>query len=115
MISSCLCFWAVAFSCCQSEGVSFRSQAVVSVCPIASKEGAAILQKGGNAVDTAVATAFALAVTHPAAGNIGGGGFMLVDGPGLQPEVIDYRETAPGSATQRMFKAGESEIGRAHV
>ena len=108
MISSCLCFWAVAFSCCQSEGVSFRSQAVVSVCPIASKEGAAILQKGGNAVDAAVATAFALAVTHPAAGNIGGGGFMLVDGPGLQPEVIDYRETAPGSATQRMFKAGES-------
>lgn len=104
----CLCFWALSLAVGQSEGVSFRSQAVVSVCPIASREGAAILQKGGNAVDAAVATAFALAVTHPAAGNIGGGGFMLVDGPGLEPEVIDYRETAPGAATQRMFKSGES-------
>lgn len=91
----------------QSEGVSFRQEAVVSVCPIASKEGAAILRRGGNAVDAAITTALVLAVTHPAAGNIGGGGFMLVDGPGREPEVIDYRETAPGAASLRMFQPGD--------
>lgn len=108
MIPVCLGIWALSLTAAQAEGISFKTQAVVSVCPIASREGAAILQRGGNAVDAAVATAFALAVTHPAAGNIGGGGFMLVDGPGLEPEVIDYRETAPGAATQRMFNPGES-------
>lgn len=107
MNPTCLGIWLIPLVSGQSEGVSFRTQAVVSVCPIASAEGAAILKNGGNAVDAAVATAFALAVTHPAAGNIGGGGFMLVDGPDREPEVIDYRETAPSAATQRMFKPGE--------
>jgi len=97
----------------QADQSSFNSQAVVSVCPIGSKVGAEVLRAGGNAVDAAVATAFALAVTHPAAGNIGGGGFMLVaGGPEREPEVIDYREVAPASATARMFQAGES--GRTH-
>ncbi len=76
---------------------------VVTVEPQASRVGARILQAGGNAVDAAVAIAFALAVTHPSAGNIGGGGFMLVrpkNGPSV---AIDFRETAPGALTRAKF------------
>ena len=73
---------------------------VVSVSPPASDVGLAVLNQGGSAVDTAVATAFALAVTWPAAGNIGGGGFMMVyPGPGREPVCVEYRETAPATAT----------------
>src|ERR1700716_421177 len=79
---------------------------VVSVSAPASEVGRDILRDGGNAVDAAVATAFALAVTFPEAGNIGGGGFMLVY-PGGQsrqkPIMIDYRETAPAASTREMF------------
>jgi gamma-glutamyltranspeptidase/glutathione hydrolase len=81
-----------------------KAGVVVSVSQPASEVGLAVLKQGGNAVDAAVATAFALAVTHPAAGNIGGGGFMLVYPPGkAEPGFIDYRETAPAAATQTMF------------
>jgi gamma-glutamyltranspeptidase/glutathione hydrolase len=86
----------------------FRGGVVVSVSEPASIVGRSILQQEGNAVDAAVATAFALAVTHPAAGNIGGGGFMLVHPPAGKPVVIDYRETAPASAHPTMFKKGDS-------
>jgi gamma-glutamyltranspeptidase/glutathione hydrolase len=79
-------------------------QMVVSVSGPASEVGAAVLARGGNAVDAAVATAFALAVTYPAAGNIGGGGFMLVHpGGGREPVAFDFRETAPAAATEDMF------------
>ena len=79
---------------------------VVTVSPPASDVGLAVLECGGNAVDAAVATALALAVTYPAAGNIGGGGFMLVwPGAGQEPVCIDYRETAPAAATPDMFLA----------
>ncbi|MCT6876569.1 MAG: gamma-glutamyltransferase [Frischella perrara] len=61
-----------------------------------------ILKKGGNAVDAGVATAFALAVTYPEAGNIGGGGFMTIWMEG-KPYFIDYRETAPNQASKDMF------------
>jgi gamma-glutamyltranspeptidase/glutathione hydrolase len=64
--------------------------------------GLEVLKAGGNAVDAAVATAFALAVTWPEAGNIGGGGYMLVVGGG-EPAVFDFRETAPAAATRDMF------------
>src|SRR5437660_11655055 len=77
---------------------------VVAVSRPAAEVGLDVLKKGGNAVDAAVATAFALAVTWPEAGNIGGGGFMLVHPGGKEePVVIDYRETAPGAATRPMF------------
>lgn len=76
---------------------------VVSVSAPASDLGAAILARGGNAVDAAVATAFALAVTHPSAGNIGGGGFMLVRLPDGHATTIDYRERAPLKASATMF------------
>ncbi len=86
---------------------------VVSVSPPADRVGEQVLAKGGNAVDAAVAVGFALAVTWPEAGNIGGGGFMLVRPPGAKsvPVVIDYRETAPASATKDLFAKG---TGSAH-
>ena len=89
-----------------------RRGLVVSAEPYASDAGAAILEKGGNAVDAAVATAFALAVTYPAAGNIGGGGFMIVqpvDGPAV---AIDYRERAPLKSTQTMYLGPDGRIDR---
>lgn len=76
--------------------------AVVSVSRVASEVGRSVLRDGGNAVDSAVATAFALTVTWPAAGNIGGGGFMMVyPGPGQAPRCVEYRETAPAAAHAR--------------
>jgi gamma-glutamyltranspeptidase/glutathione hydrolase len=71
--------------------------------PIAVEEGLKVLRDGGNALDAAVTMAFVLAVTYPQAGNIGGGGFMLVQPPAAAPWFVDYRETAPGAATRDMF------------
>jgi gamma-glutamyltranspeptidase / glutathione hydrolase len=83
-----------------------RQGMVVSVSPEASVVGVNTLRKGGNAVDAAVAVAFALAVTWPEAGNLGGGGFMLIHpGAKAEPVVIDYRETAPAAATRALFAA----------
>ena len=76
---------------------------VVSASRPASEVGAAILDAGGNAVDAAVATGFALAVTYPAAGNIGGGGFMVVRLPDGTATSFDFRETAPAAARPDMF------------
>jgi gamma-glutamyltranspeptidase / glutathione hydrolase len=70
----------------------------------AAEIGADVLKRGGNAVDAAVATAFALAVTHPRAGNLGGGGYMLIHLADRHMDVaIDYRETAPGATTRDIF------------
>lgn len=81
---------------------------VVTVSRPASEVGQQILESGGNAVDAAIAVAFALEVTWPEAGNIGGGGFMLVHTPdGKPPVVIDYRERAPAAATIDMFARRE--------
>lgn len=92
------------------EAVGRRGM-VVSVSAAATEVGVQILRRDGNAVDAAVATAFALAVTHPAAGNIGGGGFMLIAPPGEEPVVVDYRETAPGAASTDMFREQRSAFG----
>jgi len=77
--------------------------AVASVHPRASEVGAAILRRGGNAVDAAVAVGFALAVVHPSAGNIGGGGFMVIRQVDGSVYTLDYRETAPGGASRDMY------------
>src|SRR5579862_809996 len=91
---------------------------VVTVHQLASQVGVEILQAGGNAVDAAVATGFALAVVHPAAGNIGGGGFMLIRMADGKTHFLDYREKAPAAATPTMYLdehgnviEGASEIG----
>ncbi|MBP1634439.1 MAG: gamma-glutamyltransferase [Acidobacteria bacterium] len=83
--------------------VRARDGMVVSQNEAASRVGAAVLQEGGSVVDAAVATAFALAVTHPTAGNIGGGGFILFRPASGAPEAYDFREMAPRRATPTMF------------
>src|SRR5262245_31163820 len=91
--------------------VEARNGMVVAQEARAARIGLAALERGGNAVDAAVATGFAMAVTYPRAGNIGGGGYMVIRladrqrGPKAGPRniAIDYRETAPAAATREMF------------
>jgi gamma-glutamyltranspeptidase / glutathione hydrolase len=83
---------------------------VVSVHDLASHVGVEIMQAGGNAVDAAVATGFALAVVHPAAGNIGGGGFMLIRMADGKTHFLDYREMAPAAATRDMYLDGQGNV-----
>jgi gamma-glutamyltranspeptidase / glutathione hydrolase len=77
--------------------------AVVSAHPLASKIGIAIMKKGGNAFDAAIATQLALAVVYPTAGNIGGGGFLVAQPKNGKPFTLDYREMAPSKATRDMY------------
>jgi gamma-glutamyltranspeptidase/glutathione hydrolase len=86
-----------------AQGVRGAKAMVVSDEKPASEAGVEILKKGGNAVDAAVGVAFALAVVQPSAGNIGGGGFMLVRMADGRAGMVDYRETAPGSAAREMY------------
>jgi gamma-glutamyltranspeptidase / glutathione hydrolase len=89
---------------------------VVSGSPIASDVGREILQQGGNAVDAAVAVGFALAVVHPEAGNIGGGGFMIIRLHDGSVQALDYREIAPAGASRDMYRAaGEDASVTGHL
>ena len=77
---------------------------------LGSRAGVEILKRGGNAIDAAVAVAFALAVVEPAAGNIGGGGFMLVRLANGKTKFLDYREVAPGKATRNMYLGPDGKL-----
>src|SRR5258708_2948682 len=91
------------------EPVRGRRAMVASQHELASKIGVAIMKKGGNAVDAAIAVGLALAVVYPEAGNIGGGGFMLIRKSNGEVHAIDYREMAPKAAGRDLFidKSGE--------
>src|SRR3569833_2422425 len=83
---------------------------VVSVHHLASDAGLEILRSGGNAVDAAVATGFALAVVHPIAGNLGGGGFLLLRQHDGKSTFIDFREKAPLAATETMYQDANGNV-----
>ncbi|HTV19703.1 MAG TPA: gamma-glutamyltransferase, partial [Polyangiaceae bacterium] len=88
-----------------------RQGAVSSAEAAASDVGIAIMKKGGNAVDAAVAVGFALGVTHPTAGNMGGGGFMVIHLPSGESAAIDYREVAPKAASRDMYLDDKGDVG----
>jgi gamma-glutamyltranspeptidase/glutathione hydrolase len=83
---------------------------VTSVHSLASRVGEQVMQAGGNAVDAAVAVGFALAVVHPQAGNLGGGGFMLIRFADGKTHFIDYREKAPAAATANMYLDAQGNV-----
>jgi gamma-glutamyltranspeptidase/glutathione hydrolase len=98
-----------------SEPIRAKKGMVISASAIASQVGAEVLKKGGNAIDAAVATAFALAVTHPTAGNIGGGGFLVFRHVTGNAVAYDFRETAPSGSSPTMFlKDGAYDSNRHH-
>jgi gamma-glutamyltranspeptidase / glutathione hydrolase len=83
---------------------------VASIHELASGAGVEMMQAGGNAVDAAVATGFALAVVHPSAGNLGGGGFMLIRMKDGATHFVDFREKAPGKATANMYQDAQGNV-----
>jgi len=94
------------------QPVRARHGMVVAQEPFAADVGLAVLRKGGNAVDAAVAVGFALAVTHPFAGNLGGGGFMLIRLADGGATFLDFRERAPGKATHDMYLGADGKVTR---
>jgi len=99
----------------QRPAVSTRHGMVVAQEKLAARVGADILRQGGNAVDAAVATAFAMAVTYPRAGNIGGGGFMVIHLKDRGEDIaIDYRETAPAATTAETFLGADGKPDNAN-
>ncbi|MGA2591187.1 MAG: gamma-glutamyltransferase [Bryobacteraceae bacterium] len=108
---------AAALPMWAAQPVHARHAMVVTVEPHATDAGVAVLQAGGNAVDAAIAVGFALAVTHPSAGNIGGGGFLLVRFADGRSTFIDFRERAPQAASPNMYldasgkPTKDSEVG----
>jgi len=108
----------VPLSAAGMRPVHARKAMVASTHELASEAGVEAMRAGGNAVDAAVATGFALAVVHPQAGNLGGGGFLLLRWADGRTRFLDYRETAPAAATRNMYLdaqgdvvAGASEFG----
>src|SRR5215468_10131212 len=101
--SAVLVVLLAGFNVSAPQPVRTRHAMVVAQQPLAADVGVKILKGGGNAVDAAVAVAFALAVTHPFAGNIGGGGFMLIRLADGRTTFLDFREKAPAKAAHDMY------------
>lgn len=101
----------------QQKELQQGKAAVVSAHPLASQAGALMLQQGGNAVDAAIATQWALAVVYPNAGNLGGGGFMVAHLANGSTYTLDYREKAPGKATENMYvdAAGKANLQKSQL
>jgi gamma-glutamyltranspeptidase/glutathione hydrolase len=105
----------ISFSCTKKEehkviGLISDSAMVVSAHPLASQVGVSIIKKGGNAIDAAIAVQFALAVVFPAAGNIGGGGYMMIRQKDGTVFALDYRERAPAKASTNMFLDQKGDV-----
>ena len=92
------------------EPVRAKHGIVASTNEVASSVGVDVMKRGGNAVDAAIAVAFALAVTHPAAGNLSGGGFMMIRLNNGKTTAIDYREMAPAAATRNIYLDKEGKL-----
>ncbi len=97
------------FSNARITGTIAAEAMVVSAHPLASKAGIDVMQRGGNAIDAAIAVQFALAVTYPIAGNIGGGGFMVYRTAEGEVHTLDFRETAPQAAHRDMYLDPETK------
>ncbi|HEX7284825.1 MAG TPA: gamma-glutamyltransferase [Candidatus Angelobacter sp.] len=113
LIFKLVAVWLAVAGVSAAEGlrpVHASKAMVVSVHHEASQAGADIMRKGGNAVDAAVATGFALAVVHPAAGNIGGGGFLLLRFATGETHFVDFREKAPGAASRDMYLDAQGNV-----
>ena len=105
-----ICLAATAFAQAPLRPKHAQHAMVVSAHQLASEAGVEVMKKGGNAVDAAVAVGFALAVVHPQAGNIGGGGFMLIRMASGEEHFVDYREKAPAAATRDMYVDAKGNI-----
>jgi gamma-glutamyltranspeptidase / glutathione hydrolase len=110
ILATLLLFSTTTAFAASKQAVLARHAMVASTSEIASRVGVEVMKEGGNAVDAAVAVAFALAVTWPSAGNLGGGGFMLVRKSDGTAEVIDYRERAPLAATRDMYLDANGKV-----
>src|SRR5712671_5412085 len=104
------CVLLLAVSLLARQPVHSHNAMVVAQEPLATDVGLAVLKSGGNAIDAAVAVGFALAVTHPSAGNIGGGGFMLVRLADGRTTFIDFRERAPLAASRNMYLDASGKV-----
>ncbi len=109
-VASSLIFQTQVGLAASREPQRARHGVVASSNEIASKVGVDIMKRGGNAVDAAIAVAFALAVTHPAAGNLGGGGFMMIRLKDGRTTAIDYREMAPAAATHNIYLDKDGKV-----
>jgi len=101
---------AAPLATASTQAVHAPHAIVVSVHELASRAGVEIMKAGGNAIDAAVATGFALAVVYPQAGNLGGGGFMLIRLADGRTRFVDYREKAPAAATANMYLDAEGNV-----
>ena len=111
-INICIIFFLLIFKInayTLADAIS-QNGMVVSSKSHASKIGIDILEKGGNAIDAAIAVGFSLAVTHPSAGNIGGGGFMIIRFANGDVTTIDFREVAPMQSSKNMYLDEEGNV-----